>query len=155
MKFLSLNLHLLARITLTLIPSSAIIGCFQKVNFQGFNSRIRHVSYSKNRWNGGQVRFYVEIQRFRKIRDSLLCVTNRCIKVTSKLNLPSVSRFKFCHHYKSRVKPIRILRYFSFEPHFKQRWRRARDLFGSQFPMFSVLGNYFVCKRFAVQTFLW
>ena len=30
------------------------------------------------------------------IRDSLLRVTNRCIKVTSKLILPSVSSFKFC-----------------------------------------------------------
>ena len=29
-----------------------------------------------------------------KIRESLLCVKNRCIKVTSKLILPSVSRFK-------------------------------------------------------------
>ena len=28
-----------------------------------------------------------------KIRDNLLCVTNSCIKVTSKLILPSVSRF--------------------------------------------------------------
>ena len=30
-----------------------------------------------------------------KITKSLLCVTNHCIKVTSKLILPSVSRFKF------------------------------------------------------------
>ena len=37
MKFLALILHLLARIRLTLISSFAIIGCFQKVNFQGFN----------------------------------------------------------------------------------------------------------------------
>ena len=37
MKFLALTLHLVARITLTLISSPAIIGCFQKVNFQGFN----------------------------------------------------------------------------------------------------------------------
>ena len=37
MKFLALTLYLLARITLTLISSSAITGCFQKVNFQGFN----------------------------------------------------------------------------------------------------------------------
>ena len=29
-----------------------------------------------------------------KIRDSLLCVTNRYIKVTSKLTLPLVSRSK-------------------------------------------------------------
>ena len=31
-KFLALTLYLLARIALTLILSSAIIGCFQKVN---------------------------------------------------------------------------------------------------------------------------
>ena len=31
-KFLALTLYLLARITLTLILSSAMIGCFQKVN---------------------------------------------------------------------------------------------------------------------------
>ena len=33
MKFLALTLYLLARITLTLISSSAIFGCFKKVNF--------------------------------------------------------------------------------------------------------------------------
>ena len=37
MKLLALILSLLARITLTLISSSAIIGCFQKLNFQGSN----------------------------------------------------------------------------------------------------------------------
>ena len=36
-KFLVLTLYLLARITLTLISSSAITGCFQKLNFQEFN----------------------------------------------------------------------------------------------------------------------
>ena len=30
---------------------------------------------------------------------------------------------------------IHILRYFNFEPSFKLRWCRARDLFGSQIPM--------------------
>ena len=59
MKFLALTLYLLARITLTLISSTAIIGCFQKSNFHGFNSVISNfefpyaflnvlVSYSKN-----------------------------------------------------------------------------------------------------------
>ena len=43
-----------------------------------------------------------------KIRDSLFCVTNRCIKVTSKLILPSLSIFKFCPPYKIRVKLIFI-----------------------------------------------
>ena len=37
MKFLALTLCLLAGITLTLISSTAIIGCFQKANFQGLN----------------------------------------------------------------------------------------------------------------------
>ena len=37
MKFLALTLYLLAIITLTLVSSSAVIGCFKKVNFQGFN----------------------------------------------------------------------------------------------------------------------
>ena len=114
MKFLALTLYLLARITLTLISSSAIIGCFQKLNFQGFNLVIWNfelpseflyalVSYSKNSL------FYVKkYSVLLKIRDSLLCVTNRCIKVTGKLIWPSVSRFKFCSHYKSTVKQIYI-----------------------------------------------
>ena len=59
MKFLALALHFLARITLTLISSSVITGCFQKLNFQEFNLVIWNfllpyaflyvlVSYSKN-----------------------------------------------------------------------------------------------------------
>ena len=36
MKFLALTLYLLARITLTLILSSATIAWFQELNFQGF-----------------------------------------------------------------------------------------------------------------------
>ena len=39
-----------------------------------------------------------------KIRECSFCVMNRCIKVTSKLILPSVSRIKFCPYFKSRVK---------------------------------------------------
>ena len=74
---------------------------------------------------------------------------------------------------KSNISPL--LRYFNFEPSFKLRWCHARDLFGSQIPVTtggfelriscirssyltlwpSGLGNYFVCKRFAVQTLLW
>ena len=41
-----------------------------------------------------------------KIRESLLCVRNHYIKVTSKLILSSVSRFKFCPYFKSRVKHV-------------------------------------------------
>ena len=37
MKFLALTLYFLAGITLTWILPSAIIDCFQKVNFQGIN----------------------------------------------------------------------------------------------------------------------
>ena len=60
MKFLALTLYLLARTTLTLISSSAIIGCFQNVNCEkGINLVIQdlschlhfcmsHVSHSKN-----------------------------------------------------------------------------------------------------------
>ena len=36
-KLLALTLYLLVRITMTLISSSAITGCFQKDHFQGFN----------------------------------------------------------------------------------------------------------------------
>ena len=37
MTFLALTSYLLVRITLNLISSFAMTGCFQKVNFQGFN----------------------------------------------------------------------------------------------------------------------
>ena len=37
MKFLALTLHLLVRIALTLISYPAIVGCFRKVIFQGFD----------------------------------------------------------------------------------------------------------------------
>ena len=37
MEFLALISYLLARIAQTLMPSFAIAGCFQKVNFQEFN----------------------------------------------------------------------------------------------------------------------
>ena len=37
MKFLGLTLYLLARVTLTLISCSAIIGCSKKVNFKGLS----------------------------------------------------------------------------------------------------------------------
>ena len=107
MKFLALTSHLLARITLTLISSFAITGCFQKVNFHGFNLVILNFElpsaflYTLCELFEKQAEIIVEIicgnnNVLVKIRDSLLCVTNHCIKVTSKLILPSVSRFKFC-----------------------------------------------------------
>ena len=102
MKFLALTSYLLARITLTLISSFAITGCFQKVNFQGFNLVILNFELP----SAFLYALYELFERWAvlcgnnsvlvKIRDSLLCVTNRCIKVTSKLILPSTSRFKFC-----------------------------------------------------------
>ena len=36
MKFLALTSYLLARITLTLMSSFIVTGCFQKASFQGF-----------------------------------------------------------------------------------------------------------------------
>ena len=58
-----------------------------------------------------------------------------------------------------------MLRYFNFEPSFKLRWCRARDLFGSQIPVTTggfelqissiQRSHYFVCKRFVVQTLMW
>ena len=43
-----------------------------------------------------------------KMRESLPCVTNRCIKVTSNLILPSV-----CPYYKSRVKFLIFKKFLS------------------------------------------
>ena len=91
-------MHSLARITLTLILSSAIFGCF---NFEkGINLVIKDFELSS-------AFSYESCQSFKKlailcgnnsvsvkIRDSLICVTNRCIKVTSKHILHSVSRVK-------------------------------------------------------------
>ena len=136
MKFLALTLYLLARITLTLISSSAIIGCFQKLNFQGFNLIIWNfelpsellyalVSYSKNSL------FYVKkYSVLLKIRDSLLCVTNRCIKVTSKLILPSVSILKYCLHYKSRLNKFvsNVIRLKLVTKQFSTYWQCSNSL---------------------------
>ena len=44
-KFLALTSDMLARITLTLISSFAITGCFQKVIFKGFNLSITNVEF--------------------------------------------------------------------------------------------------------------
>ena len=46
MEFLALTSYLLARITLTLMSSFAITGCFQKVNFQEFNLVILNFELS-------------------------------------------------------------------------------------------------------------
>ena len=111
MKFLSLNSNLLARTTLALISSFAITGYFQKVNSQGCSLGILNFELS-------YAFLYELCELFQKqavlcgnysvsviISDSLLCVTNHCIKVASKLILFSVSRFKFAL-FKGRVKLI-------------------------------------------------
>ena len=85
-----------------LISSFAITGCFQEVDFREFNLVILNFELPS-------AFLYVLCELFEKeavlcgnnnvlvkIRNSLLCVRNRYIKVTSKLNLPSISRFKLC-----------------------------------------------------------
>ena len=98
MKFLALSLYLLP----TFILSSAVIDCFQKVNNEKGNNlslKIRlelpsaflHESCRSPKKHA----VLCENNIFSvKIKDSLLFVTNRCIKVTSKYALPSVSRVK-------------------------------------------------------------
>ena len=44
-KFLALTSDSLARTTLTLTSSFAIAGCFQKVNFKGFNLGILNFEF--------------------------------------------------------------------------------------------------------------
>ena len=111
MKFLALTLYLVARITLTLISSPAIIGCFRKVS-QWFNLVIGNFQLSaflRVMWVIRKISCFAwKYSVFGKTRESLLCATNRCIKVAVKLILPLVSRFKFCPYYKSRVKLIFI-----------------------------------------------
>ena len=112
MKFLALTLYLVVRITLTLISSPAIIGCFRKASFQGFNLVIGNFQLSAFLRFMGVIRkiscFVWKYSVFGKTRESSLCATNRYIKVAVKLILPLVSRFKFCPYYKSRVKLIFI-----------------------------------------------
>ena len=92
-KFLALTWDLLAKRTLTLMSSFAITGCFQKVNFQDLPSAFLFTSSELFE----KICCLCENNSVLvKIRGSLLCATNRCIKVTSKLILLSVSRFKFC-----------------------------------------------------------
>ena len=102
MKFLALTSYLLERIALTSMSSFTISGCFQKVSFQGFNLVILNFElpsaflYALCELFEKPAVFLCESDGvLMKIRDSLFCVTNCCIKVTSKLILPSVSRLKF------------------------------------------------------------
>ena len=75
MKFSAVTSDLLARITLTLISSFAITSYFQKVNFQGFNLVILNFQLPS-------AFLYALYEQ----------CSDRCIKVTSKLILPSISR---------------------------------------------------------------
>ena len=102
MRFLALTLYLMARITLTLISSLTIIGCFRKVNFQGFNLVTRNFEssaflsasflsasfYSKNRL------FYVEIQRFSENQGKFSLCNKPLYNSDKQIN------------YKSRVKLV-------------------------------------------------
>ena len=113
-RMMALTLYLFTRITLALISSSAIIVCFQKVNFYVSNLVISNFELPSTFLyalvgliSSVNSLFYVKKYSVSvKPRDILLCLTNCCINVTSKLILPSISRFKFSHHYKSRVKQI-------------------------------------------------
>ena len=117
MKFLALTLYLnntVARTTVTLILSSAIIGCFQEFSFHGFNLVILNFELP-SAFSFASCELFEKLavlcgnnSGFLKFRDFLLCATNRCIKVISKLILTSVSRFKFNPPDKSRVKLICI-----------------------------------------------
>ena len=97
MRFLALTLYLMARITLILISSLTIIGCFRKVNFQGFNLVTRNFEssaflsasfYSKNRL------FYVEIQRFSENQGKFSLCNKPLYNSDKQIN------------YKSRVKLV-------------------------------------------------
>ena len=101
-KFLASTLSLLARITLTLISSSACVGCFQKDSFQEFNLAIWNFEFpsaflyaSCQLFENLSVLCSKKLSVLVKIRNNSFYVTNVCLKVTSKLILPSVSRFKF------------------------------------------------------------
>ena len=63
---------------------------------------MSQVSYSKNSVLCGKNSV------LGKIRESLLCVASRCIKITTKLILASVFGFKFCPTCKNRVKLVFI-----------------------------------------------
>ena len=98
MKFLALNSDLLARIILSLLSSFTVTDYFQKINFQKFNLVILNFElpspplYALCELFRKQAALCGNDSVLEKIRDSLLCATDRCIKVTSKIILPSVSR---------------------------------------------------------------
>ena len=78
---------------------------FQRVNFQGINLVVLNFElpstflYALCELFEKQAVLCGNNSVLVKIRDSLLCATNSCIKFTSKLILPSVSRLKFYPPY--------------------------------------------------------
>ena len=113
MKLFALILYLLARITLTLISSSAITRCFQKFNIPGFNLVILNFDLPS-------ALLHFSCKLFKKY--AVLCGNNSVTENQGQLALcskslyksywqkilPVVCRFEFCPPYKSRVKLIFI-----------------------------------------------
>ena len=95
-------------------PFSAITGCFQKVNYQGFDVDISNSElppsflFASFELFEKQAILFGNKSVLLKIRDSLLCVGKCCIKIMGKQILSTVSRFKIWPPYKSRVKLICI-----------------------------------------------
>ena len=78
--------------------SSATIGYFQKVSFQGCNLNFELPSafmYASCELFDKQAVLCGNNSILLKIRDSLFCVTNRCINVTSKKIMATVSTLNF------------------------------------------------------------
>ena len=91
--WLCLNLYSLAIITLTLILSSAI---WEKgINLVGKDFELPSALFYES---CRSLKKYVVLcgnnSVWVKVMDSLICVTNLCVKVTAKYILPSVSRVK-------------------------------------------------------------
>ena len=92
MKFLTLSLYLLAKLTLTLIPAFAINHLFFKKPILGtelsqlYEILSYHLHFCMSRMSHFKIRLLV------KITHSLLCVTHHCMKVTSISILSSFSR---------------------------------------------------------------
>ena len=94
MKFLPLNLYLLARLTLTLIPVYIIIGYFKKSIFRIAEFEFPFAFFHESKSHEEKGLFLCGNNNvLLKIRSSLLFVLNYHMKVTRKFNLSLVSRF--------------------------------------------------------------
>ena len=84
MKLLALTLYLLAIITLALISSLAITGSFRRVSFEEFNLII--LNFESSAFVNASCELFEKYAvwcgniALVKIRESLLCARNRCIK---------------------------------------------------------------------------